>query len=233
MNLLQSGPLPNDKYTAIQVLPGFDIDFPMLQENRHGFSWTCDIYLAKLTRLVGDFGDTSQVSMNGEVMYNSEMLLDWQKDQYDHDMRNHFDVLSLHKKERLKHYAMHFAKYAGRLARGNREEKSIERTFVDALLVCLSAANTLQQRLSYSANRTSDPILIRLADAAGRFNDATEKIDHVEPFLEIARESNQDILDTLLDFAVNNSIDVIHILQSRRSELRERQFFIREPAIDF
>lgn len=160
-------------------------------------------------------------------MYSSETLLDWQQDQYDHDMRYHFDILSLRKEERLKHYAMHFAKYAGRFARGNKEEKSTERTFVDALLVCLSAANTLHQKLSHSANRTNDPTLIRLTDAAGRFNDATEKIDHLEPFIEIARESNQDILDTLLDFAVSEAVDVAHTLQSRRSELRERQFFIR------
>ena len=160
-------------------------------------------------------------------MYSSETLLDWQKDQYEHDMRNHFDILSLHKEERLKHYAMHFAKYAGRLARGNNEEKSTERTFVDALLVCLSVANTLHQKLSYSANRTNDATLVRLTDAAGRFNDAAEKIDHLEPFIEIASESNQDILDTLLDFAVNEAVDVVRTLQSRRSELRERQFFIR------
>ncbi|WP_130408834.1 hypothetical protein [Thalassococcus sp. S3] len=160
-------------------------------------------------------------------MYTSELLLDWQKDQYEHDMRNHFDILSLHKEERLKHYAMHFAKYAGRLARGNNEEKSTERTFVDALLVCLSAANTLHQKLSYSANRTNDSILIRLTDAAGRFNDAAEKIDHLEPFVDIARESNQDILDTLLDFAVSKAVDVEKTLQARRLELRDRQFFIR------
>lgn len=160
-------------------------------------------------------------------MYTSELLLDWQKDQYEHDMRNHFDILSLHKEERLKHYAMHFAKYAGRLARGNNEEKSTERTFVDAILVCLSAANTLHQKLSYSANRTNDSILIRLTDAAGRFNDAAEKIDHLEPFVDIARESNQDILDTLLDFAVSKAVDVEKTLQARRLELRDRQFFIR------
>ncbi len=160
-------------------------------------------------------------------MYSSEKLLDWQKDQYEHDMRNHFDILSLHKEERLKHYAMHFAKYAGRLARGAKEEKRTERTFVDALLVCLSAANTLHQKLSYSSSRSNDSFFIRLTDAAGRFNDAAEKIDHLEPFIEIARESNQDILDTLLDFAVSEAVDVEKSLETRRSELRQRQFFIR------
>ena len=191
------------------------------------------IQVDQVCRGLGKFRKYSSGFHDGVTMYDSEMLFNWQRNQCEHDMHNHFDVLSLRKKERLKHYAMHFAKYAGRLARGSREEKSVERTFVDTLLICLSAANTLQQRLSYSANRMSDPILIRFTDAAGRFNDATEKSDHVEPFLEIAMESNQDILDTILDFAVNESIDVMRILQSRRSEIRERQFFIREPTIEF
>jgi len=160
-------------------------------------------------------------------MYNSEALLDWQKDQYEHDMRNHFDILSLHKEDRVKHYAMHFAKYAGRLARGAKEEKPTDRTFVDALLVCLSAANTLHQKLYYTANKSNESFFIRLTDAAGRFNDAAEKIDHLEPFLEIARVSNADILDTLLDFASEESLSVEMALAGRRAELRQKQFFIR------
>src|SRR6056297_3094640 len=83
-------------------------------------------------------------------------ILEWQRDQYVHDQRNHFDILSLHKQDRLKHYAMHMAKYAGRVARGATETKPIERTFVDALLVSLSAANTLHQRLSYTRRQSNE-----------------------------------------------------------------------------
>jgi hypothetical protein len=61
-----------------------------------------------------------------------------QSAQYSHDMRNHFDILSLPKTDRLKHYGLHFAKYVGRLARGADEPKSVERTLVDAILVSLS-----------------------------------------------------------------------------------------------
>lgn len=160
-------------------------------------------------------------------MYKRETVLDWQKDQYEHDMRNHFDIISLHKTDRLKHYAMHFAKYAGRLARGTKEEKSMERTFVDCLLVCLSASNTLHQRLSFISNGSNDSFFLRLTDAAGRFNDAAEKIDHMEPFLEIAKTSNQDIFNALIDFAAQETIDIEYTLQERRAELKERQFYIR------
>lgn len=75
-------------------------------------------------------------------------LLRLQREQYAHDKRNHSDILTLSKNDRLKHYGLHFAKYVGRLARGNDEPKSIERTIVDTCLVCLSAANTLHQKLS-------------------------------------------------------------------------------------
>ena len=163
----------------------------------------------------------------GKAMYSTETLLDWQKDQYEHDMCNHFDILTLHKEDRLKHYAMHFAKYAGRLARGAREQKKPERTFIDALLVCLSAANTLHQKLSYDSSGANEVLLVRLTDAAGRFNDATEKIDHIEPYIDIARASNQDILNALLDFATSKTIIVEKSLTDRRAELRDRQFFIR------
>ena len=82
-----------------------------------------------------------------EMISPSEMA-SLQRTQYAHDMRNHFDILSLHKNDRLKHYGLHFAKYVGRLARGTEETKPVERTLVDAILVSLSAANTLHQDLS-------------------------------------------------------------------------------------
>jgi hypothetical protein len=66
-----------------------------------------------------------------------------QQAQYEHDLHNHFDILSLSRLDRLKHYGLHFAKYAGRLARGEREAKSRQETLVDAFLVALSAANAL------------------------------------------------------------------------------------------
>ena len=50
-------------------------------------------------------------------MLSPEELGSLQQEQHAHDMRNHFDIMSLHKTERLKHYGLHFAKYVGRLAR--------------------------------------------------------------------------------------------------------------------
>jgi hypothetical protein len=154
-----------------------------------------------------------------------------QRTQYAHDMRNHFDILSLHKCDRLKHYGLHFAKYVGRLARETNERMPFERTVVDAILVSLSAANTLHQDLSKEALVSTSTVkqidpLRSLADAAGRFADACEKIDHLEEFLPIAREANRDIMSWLLTEAEIRKVSVLAEIEKRRCELAKRHFFI-------
>jgi hypothetical protein len=154
-----------------------------------------------------------------------------QRTQYAHDMRNHFDILSLHKTDRLKHYGLHFAKYVGRLARGTDETKPTERTLIDAILVSLSTANTLHQdfgKESLFAKQVSkqlDP-LRTFADAAGRFADACEKIDHMEEFLPIARVANRDIMLWLIRETEERNLPLVSEVEKRRRELADRHFYI-------
>ncbi|HXI05034.1 MAG TPA: hypothetical protein VNJ49_01700 [Bradyrhizobium sp.] len=166
-------------------------------------------------------------------MYEANDWLRLQREQYAHDQRNHADILHLSKNDRLKHYGLHFAKYVGRLARGTTESKSVERTVIDTFLVCLSAANTLHQELNklpvcqLSHQPTNDPVYV-LADAAGRFADACEKIDHLEEFLPIAKQANADVIRWVVSIAAERSIDIEPALKSRRKELAARQFYIAE-----
>jgi hypothetical protein len=146
-------------------------------------------------------------------------------------MRNHFDILSLHKNDRLKHYGLHFAKYVGRLARGGDEPKAVERTLVDATLVCLSAANTLHQDLSKEDFSVSTPLrqvdpLRTLADASGRFADACEKIDHMEEFVPLAKGANRDIMCWLIRESGERNLLLMTEIEKRRKELARRHFFI-------
>lgn len=156
-----------------------------------------------------------------------DQTLNWQRDQYEHDMKYHFDILSLHRTDRLKHYALHFSKYAGRLARADAEVKSPVETFTDCLLVCFSTANALQQQLKNGPNNLSGTFLIRLTDAAGRVSDAAEKVDHLEPFIDIAKSGNQDVFATLMNFASVENLNVDLLISERRAALRSRQFFVR------
>jgi hypothetical protein len=163
-------------------------------------------------------------------MFSSADLLRLQQEQHRHDCRNHADIHSLHKTERLKHYGLHFCKYVGRLARGAEEQKSVERTLTDTFLVCLSAANTLHQNLSTvgdtAARRETNDLVYSLADAAGRFADACEKIDHLEDFTEMARRANLDVLSWTLHVADERKIDLEGALNRRRGELRDRAFYV-------
>ncbi len=154
-----------------------------------------------------------------------------QCDQHAHDMRNHFDILALHKNDRLKHYGLHFSKYVGRLARGGAEPKPVDRTLVDALLVTLSAANTLHLDLRASnlgTDASSSGLFRDFADAAGRFADACEKIDHMEEFVPLAKSANIDILALILAMARERKLDITAAVRERRKELSERPFYIRE-----
>lgn len=135
-------------------------------------------------------------------MENSD-LKGWQISQQKHDLSNHFDIICLHKSDRMKHYGLHFAKYVGRLARNRHNESELKRTLVDAFLIALSAANCMNQKLeiksSFDRPTDNDFDFYFLADAVGRFADACEKIDHFEECRNIAIEANLDILSWIID----------------------------------
>jgi len=156
-----------------------------------------------------------------------------QREQFHHDKRNHSDIVCLPKPDRLKHYGLHFAKYVGRFARGSAEPKSEKQTLVDALLVSLSAANTLHQDLASVGVEAPpradqiDPLRV-FADAAGRFADACEKLDHLEDSFALARRANIDILHWLIATADEQQLDLVGALYERRKELAARQFYVTD-----
>jgi hypothetical protein len=152
-------------------------------------------------------------------------ILEAQREQYAHDLRNHSDILALHKTDRLKHYGLHFAKYVGRLARGAQESKSAKETLIDTFLVCLSAANTLHQKLS-QITPFEEQSFLNFASAMGQFCDACEKIDHLEPFVDQARIANQKVCDFVLAEGMQLEIDFVQALKQRRKQLSERHFYI-------
>lgn len=154
-----------------------------------------------------------------------------QQVQYEHDLKNHFDILSLSRLDRLKHYGLHFAKYAGRFARGDAELKSRKETLVDAFLVALSAANALNQALP--DQETGQPIAsapsdLAFTDHAGRFADACEKIDHLEDFRAIALAANAALVDWIMRSAVVSGFDLDTLADERRRQLVRRQVYAQE-----
>ena len=147
-----------------------------------------------------------------------------QQVQYEHDFKNHFDILALSRTDRLKHYGLHFAKYAGRLARGAAEPKSRTETFVDAFLVSLSAANALNQALP-SAEGSGMPSDLEFVDHAGRFADACEKIDHLEEFRSIAVAANAHLMTWLMQAVEAEDLNIDELAEARRLQLAQRAVY--------
>ena len=170
----------------------------------------------------------------GEASRQSTLMLkELQSAQYAHDQRNHFDVLSIHKIERLKHYGLHFAKYVGRLARGSSEAKPVHRTITDAFLINLSAANTLTQDLSLeifapTQNSSKSDAFVGFAEAVGRFADACEKLDHLEDSIGIAKAANRDIMSWLLWATDEYRLDLERLIADRRKGIAARLFYIAD-----
>lgn len=151
-----------------------------------------------------------------------------QQQQQEHDLRNHFDILSLSRLDRLKHYGLHFAKYAGRFARGNAEAKSRSETLVDAFLVALSAANALNQALpdiEGGRGKAETPSDLAFIDQAGRFADACEKIDHLEEFRTIALNANEALVDWIMRSAAVAGLDIDILVDERRQQLARRPVY--------
>lgn len=148
-----------------------------------------------------------------------------QQAQHEHDLRNHFDILSLSRLDRLKHYGLHFAKYAGRLARGDAEAKTRPETLTDAFLVALSAANALNQALPDVDDETAGseaPSDLAFTDQAGRFADACEKIDHLEEFRTIALDANAALVEWVVHSAAADGLNLDTLVDERRRQLARR-----------
>lgn len=154
-----------------------------------------------------------------------------QRAQYEHDLQNHFDILSMSRLDRLKHYGLHFAKYAGRFARGDAEVKTRKETLVDAFLVVLSAANALNQALPDVENGqpiVEAPSNLAFTDQAGRFADACEKIDHLEEFRAIALAANAALSEWIIRSAASGGFDLDNLVDERRRQLARRRVYAQE-----
>ena len=71
--------------------------------------------------------------------------LQWE--QFEHDEKYHREIARLTVQDRLKHMALHFAKYSGGLAAGP-DEAELRRLVTDIFVIALSSANILNVRLA-------------------------------------------------------------------------------------
>jgi len=177
-------------------------------------------------------------------------LLDLQWTQLSHDERYHKDVVILPLGERVKHMALHMAKYVGYVAEieGDDPER-VARVLTDAFIITLATANALNQdlardldapsrgfdltgagqQLARDLGTTNDVsgLLRAFARHAGALAKACESLDHIErfPFRKAMQESNLALFKLVIAAAAAWSLDLGALYAARLRVVEERSIF--------
>lgn len=154
--------------------------------------------------------------------------LQWE--QFEHDEKYHREIARLTVQDRLKHMALHFAKYAGEIYDQPSEDK-FRRLVTDTLVIGISAANTLNVKLADVVGQTNpfDPCEFdrQLVIAAGRMATACEKLDHLEdfPFRPHIASEVVKIIDAALAVFMDKGWDVPTTIKDRLAPVKAKSIF--------
>lgn len=154
--------------------------------------------------------------------------LQWE--QFEHDEKYHREIARLTVQDRLKHMALHFAKYAGEIFAGPSEDK-FRRLVTDTLIIGISAANTLNIRLADNVGQTdagnASDFDRQLVVAAGRMATACEKLDHLEdfPFRSHIAGEVLKIIDSAIAVFVDREWDVVISIKERLAPVKAKSIF--------
>ncbi len=100
-----------------------------------------------------------------------------QLEQLKHDQRYHQDFCGLPICQRMKHMALHFSKYSGRVAElhGDNDTRPLHTTITDTFIICLVTANILNVRLADHIPHANDDQVGSLRELGGAL---VEKADY-------------------------------------------------------
>jgi len=180
-------------------------------------------------------------------------LYDLQVEQLVHDESFHKDVVILPLADRIKHMALHNAKYVGYFvdAVDARDESRFQAVLTDAFIITLATANTLNQNIGLAlkgpaghdtdlgslgtalpdgySRRASDPFAFvkGYARATGRLAKPCEAWDHMEdvPYVAMMRASNIDLFKLIIAEAALQSIDLETVFRTRLRFIERRSIF--------
>lgn len=154
-----------------------------------------------------------------------------QLEQFKHDEVYHREIARLSTQDRLKHMALHFAKYAGNLVESD-DDAVVQKTLTDTFIIAVSTANTLNLRLSDVVGANEHPLDNRnfaqlLAIYAGRMAAACEKLDHLEdfPFRPIIRESTISLLHAAAHEADCRGWNITDLVRARLAGVKQKMIF--------
>jgi hypothetical protein len=182
------------------------------------------------------------------------LALQW--DQLRHDELYHREIVRLPVGDRIKHFALHMAKYAGNFADAidSSDNFLFERALTDALIITLASANALRIDLGRAfAHLASDSIddlqtlglelakqsgarerdlttfLKQFARHTGRLAKACESLDHVEShaFREAMSGALVDLFRVLLAEGSALQLDLVARVKERLRGIESKDIFHR------
>lgn len=191
--------------------------------------------------------DHARNNLASESGSAQKILFELQVEQHLHDEIYHREIARLSLHHRLNHMALHFAKYAGKVADSADIAQTVP-VLVDTLIIALSSANTLNIELWEQLQVTSAdypgllpfgrtlalmlsdeikdvPALTRaMAISAGRIAAACEKIDHLEEvsFRSEAREALTALAKISLAVLATQGIEPAQVIRDRLGKVKGR-----------
>jgi len=131
----------------------------------------------------------------------------------------------------MKHMALHFAKYAGRLIDAP-DETDFKRTAVDTLVIAVSSSNVLNISLSdldfpELVLNGRDDFVQRLVVGAGRMAAACEKMDHLEdfPFRRVLVEETVKLVQLTYTLFVTEGWEPTAEMHARLLSIKKKSMF--------
>jgi hypothetical protein len=185
----------------------------------------------------------------------TDYLYNLQLAQLMHDERYHKDVVIMPLAERVKHMALHNAKYTGYLVEAvdAQDTERIQRVLTDAFIITLATANTLNQDLGKEIALTIEDgqpltalgtafaaevapprndrfaFVKAYARQSGRLAKVCESWDHMEnvPFRDLMLQSNLALFKLVVAEAAALDLDLDMLYRARLRVVEERSIFDR------
>lgn len=191
--------------------------------------------------------DRARILEAAPAMSAGKVLFELQVEQHHHDETYHREIARLPMHQRLNHMALHFSKYAGKIAIAP-DTDTILRVLTDTLIIAISTANILNTNLwelvepqgreflglsafgrsiaagTERGNEDRAQLLREFVIAAGLMAAACEKIDHLEEvnFRHEARESITQLSRVSIAFMALNGVDPAASVRERLSDVKTR-----------
>lgn len=196
-----------------------------------------DRYLQGMIR--SDHPRSTRDRASGLTNLVARELLALQLRQLRHDELYHKDIVRLSVQDRMKHMALHMAKYAGRFCEAGITEdgRTTDRDLIDAFIIALASANALNLNLQAALAGQEDVgsdipnsevrFALRFSGETGRFAKACESLDHVEsfPYREKMAESIANLTLLILSEGERRSLDMPHESGERLAGVKSRSIF--------